>query len=219
MRVLIVDDHPLIADAVTRVLRLLHEDAEIEYVSSLSMARSALERASNFDLVLLDLQLGDAMGTDGLCGIVSRLPEVKVVIISAERDPTVIRSCIQCGAFGFIPKTSPAAVLFHALQLVCSGNVYIPPEVLVSSEERSTANCLDSDHRCASTLQALGLTGRQLDVLRLVLRGLSNKSICRELKLAEGTVKVHVSAVLKSLGATTRTQAVVAASRLGLHME
>jgi DNA-binding NarL/FixJ family response regulator len=137
------------------------------------------------------------------------------VVLSAEIDRETILRCLDLGAAGYIPKTYHADVITHALRLIASGHVYVPREAI---DPRRDANEPIRLRSAGSDPRGLGLTDRQCDVLRLILRGLPNKLICRQLDLAEGTVKVHVSAVLRALGVRNRTQAVIAASRLGLRM-
>jgi DNA-binding NarL/FixJ family response regulator len=137
------------------------------------------------------------------------------VILSAEADRDTILHCLELGAHGFIPKSVHHDVIRHALRLVAAGHMYVPKEVIRGdwgAPTRPSTRVAQRDPR------SLGLTGRQCDVLRLILKGLPNKLICRELDLAEGTVKIHVSAVLRALGARNRTQAVVAANQLGLRI-
>jgi DNA-binding NarL/FixJ family response regulator len=124
---------------------------------------------------------------------------------------------------GFIPKTSSNQVMLQALRLVLSGGVYLPPVALVHHEgaetDLPTGSAVDSSTGTRVTARELGLTGRQAQVLALILQGKPNKVICRELGLAEGTVKIHVAAILRALNVSTRTQAVIEASRLGLNLE
>ena len=124
---------------------------------------------------------------------------------------------LDAGAMGFIPKTSSNEVLLGALRLVLSGGVYLPAEVL----RHSPAPVLVSKSAMAAAgvgYRDLGLTERQAQVLALVVQGKPNKIVCRELNLAEGTVKIHVTAILKALGVANRTQAVIAVGKLGLKL-
>ncbi len=222
MKILMVDDHPLMADAVKNVLLMVDPEHEICHVTTIHSACKTLEQQFDFDLVLLDLGLPDSQEFSGLKLIKSRYAEVPIVVMSADRQPEVILECLHLGAVGYVPKTASREVLINALRLVASGNVYVPPEALAHAGDiadiRLPAHFL-SDGSNEKVMAALGLTERQREVLRLMLRGLPNKLICKQLDLAEGTIKVHVSAVLKLLGAQTRTQAVVAASRLGLKFD
>lgn len=218
MKILMVDDHPLMSDAVKTVLQVVDPANHVTAVTTLAAACETLKHAYDFDLILLDLGLPDSQGLTGLTMLKAKFPEVPVVVMSADRQPELILECLDFGAVGYIPKTCQRDVLVNALRLVSSGSVYVPPEALAqtTSSAMQTARTGNANQLIFNQLE---LTQRQQEVLRLILRGLPNKSICKHMDLAEGTVKVHVSAVLKALNATTRTQAVVAASRLGLKFE
>lgn len=216
-RYLIVDDHPIIQSAMRETLLELEPGCEVLVTGRLSEANQLL-RNGPVQLILFDLRLPDAGGVEGLMALRERFPESPLAVLSAETDAPMIIRCLDLGALGYIPKTLPNDELRSALRLVASGCAYVPQQVLASQApfrmrggEHSAVRSSDPRH--------LGLTDRQIDVLRLMLRGLPNKLICRQLALAEGTVKVHVSAVLRALGVRNRTQAVIAASRIGLRMK
>lgn len=213
--VLIIDDHPLMRDAVRMTMDAVAPGSRIELASSFAEARRMLAANTPYDFTLLDLNLPDSTGFEALKALRAQFPQLPTVVLSAETDRETILRCLDLGAAGYIPKTYHADVITHALRLIASGHVYVPREAIdprYGAHEPSRPRIVDSDPR------GLGLTDRQCDVLRLILRGLPNKLICRQLDLAEGTVKVHVSAVLRALGVRNRTQAVIAASRLGLRM-
>ena len=218
MKILMIDDHPLMCEAVASVLSALDSRNTIEFAATLKTACQILAKTFDFDLVLLDLGLSDAQDMEGLKIIKTRFPESTVVVMSADRQPSVILETLNLGAAGYIPKTSGRQVLVNALRLVASGSVYVPAEAVAHADAQvnARANAVGRNNDGSVEVSQLGLTTRQGEVLKLILRGMPNKLICRQLDLAEGTVKVHVSAVLKSLGASNRTQAVVAASKLGL---
>jgi len=210
---LVVDDHPLVQRAIGETLEDLEPGCEVRCVGRLAEAMRALRETGPCDLVLFDLRLPDAAGVEGLAALRERHPDSPLVVLSADTDPPMIRRCLDLGAIGYILKTMSDEQIRSALRLVASGCPYVPPQVLASEQPvrvRPDPSTRSSDPR------HLGLTDRQIDVLRLIMRGLPNKLICRHLALAEGTVKVHVSAVLRALGARNRTQAVIAASRIGL---
>ena len=143
-----------------------------------------------------------------------RHPKVPVVILSGNSDCNEVEKALGLGAVGFIPKSGERDVMLSALRLVLSGGVYIPPEILTRPEV--PAPTVRRNAAPSPTLPAdLGLTARQVDVLSLMRHGMTNKAICRELKLAEATVKNHVTAILKALKVTNRTEAVVRAGMLG----
>ncbi|HSV69725.1 MAG TPA: response regulator transcription factor [Methylibium sp.] len=231
MKVLLIDDHPLILSALKAVIQGLGDDLEVEGVGSAAAARKTLEADAGFDLVLLDLQLGDANGFDLLGELRNAYPALPVVVVSAsDRTSDVIRS-IDMGAMGFVPKRASNETLFEALRLVMSGGIYVPPMTLgvdaapppAPADADTTPGYLrvvgkeaaqDKFQTTAPSLASLGLTPRQTDVLALLLQGKPNKLIARDLNLSVETVKDHVAAVLRTLGVNSRTQAVLAVSQM-----
>ncbi|MBU6190955.1 MAG: response regulator transcription factor [Betaproteobacteria bacterium] len=219
-RFLLVDDHPIMSDALRYTLETVAPDSKVEFAASYGEARRLLAEGNRIDCILLDLGLPDSDGYDALQGLRLLRPDTPVVVLSADGERDTIMRCLNLGAQGFIPKTVHHDVLRYALQMVAAGHMYVPKEV-VTNTGWTPANALSRVQPARATSRdprSLGLTGRQCDVLRLILRGLPNKLICRELDLAEGTVKIHVSAVLRALGARNRTQAVIAANQLGLKL-
>jgi len=229
MKVLLIDDHPLILSALQTVIKGLGDDVTVVGANSARAARDTLKKNSDFDLVLLDLQLGDADGFDVLTEFRAAYPALPVVVLSAsDRASDVIRS-IDLGAMGFVPKRATNETLFEALHMVMSGGIYVPPMTMGSERpaekpEGDTVpsvlhvvreNALDSGFQTQSGLEAIGLTPRQTDVLALLLQGKPNKLIARELGLSVETVKDHVAAVLRALNVSSRTQAVLAVSQMG----
>ena len=231
MKVLLVDDHPLILSALQTVIEGLGQDVTVVGVDSAARARAALVEHADLKLVLLDLSLGDADGFEVLADMRERFPALPVVVISAtERHADVVRA-VDMGAMGFIPKRSSNRELVEALALVMAGGVYIPQALLglLSGRAEPSADGQASGapmpsiadlaraeaHQSArGSLEAIGLTPRQRDVLALLLKGLPNKLIARELKLSVETVKDHVAAVLHALGVSSRTQAVLAVGQM-----
>ena len=217
LRVLVVDDHALIRQGLRPLIAQLAEGGEevaMLEASGYTEALQMIEREHEIDLVLLDLRMPDVNGFAALSDIADRRPDLPVVVMTGEEDASLVREAFEHGALGFIPKSSPPAVILNALRLVLSGGTYVPASVMGHSaplREPTPIPRLD-----AQATGRLGLTPRQADVLALLLAGKSNKLISRELALAEGTVKNHVAAVLKALDVDTRVQAVIAAARLGL---
>jgi DNA-binding NarL/FixJ family response regulator len=217
MKILIVDDHPLIRQALRGVLAELDPAVEVVEADNAELAMAGLDASARVDLVLLDLVFpGGDGGLSLLAGVRNVRPEVPVVVLSGQDDPATVRQALDGGAMGFISKRSATPVLVSALRLVLSGTVYIPPEAL-----GATRGDIAPEARAAGrqpTLADLGLTGRQAEVLALLVQGQPNKVICRELGLAEGTVKTHVAAILRALNVSSRTQALYALSRLGVQI-
>lgn len=221
MKILAVDDHPLIRHALRDILKQLDPDTELFDAQSAGEAMLVADQHPDLDLVLLDLTLPDVSGIAALTMLREAHPNTPVVMLSATEDYDVVMNALDCGAMGFIPKTSRNEVLLAALRLVLSGGIYLPSAVIAS--HLATAH-LGPGMPTAGTVHAktpaeIGLTERQTQVLALLLQGKPNKTICRLLKLAEGTVKVHITAILRTLNVRNRTEAVVAVSRLGLKFD
>ena len=236
MKVLVIDDHPLILTALQNVIQGMGSDVGVVGVAGARGAREALAADDSFDLVLLDLRLGDADGFDLLIELRNGWPAIPVVVVSAsDRSADVIRA-IDLGAMGFVPKRASNETLTEALKVVMSGGIYVP-QMSIGTEAPTTrwaaaapmarqrwaarTSVSKGIHRpCgfqtapAATLASLGLTPRQTDVLALLLQGNPNKLIARELGLSVETVKDHVAAVLRALGVSSRTQAVLAVSQM-----
>lgn len=278
MRVLVVDDHPLMRNAMRSALETLMDTVEIDFAGSLEDAFRQ-SSATDQDLVLLDLNLPDARGSATIGAYCHRLPDKRVVAVSGDDDPRTIRACQNAGAVGFLSKAYDLRRTMGTICKVLAGEFAFPP--LVDSRSDLSTGSWQEEQRYghddgylfsptfrgtgepstlidpATTLlwpghdtqgpasqtwrspapiraaalspplaatphpdgRHLGLTERQRAVLRLMLRGLPNKLICRELSLAEGTVKVHVSAVLRALNVANRAQVVVAATRAGIRFD
>jgi DNA-binding NarL/FixJ family response regulator len=221
VKILVVDDHPLIVEALHHVLKGLASDVEVFDARSAAEGRAQLEAHPDVDLLLLDLGLPKVDGFSLLADIRESFPTVPVVVLSGTDSREDVLRAIDSGAMGFIPKSSSNQVMLNALRIVLTGTPYIPLEALPRIDAGDTADYADSvrepasDHHLSSARE-LGLTDRQAQVLALMLQGKPNKLICRELNLAEGTVKIHVAAILRALNVANRTQAVIEASRLGL---
>lgn len=211
--VLIIDDHPLMRNALRTTLESISPNAQVNLAASYGEACQLLAGGLDCDIILLDLNLPDRSGLDALATLCDRYPDRPVVVLSAENDRAKILRCLALGARGYIPKTYHPDAIKHALQLVLSGETHIPREAV---DPRHDVQEPVRPFPAGGRTNELGLTERQYDVFRLMLLGLPNKLICRRLNLAEGTVKVHVSAVLRALGVRNRTQVVIAASQLGI---
>jgi DNA-binding NarL/FixJ family response regulator len=244
MKVLLVDDHPLVLSALQAVILTIGDDTTVVGVDSAAAARAALRDDADWDLVLLDLALGDADGFDVLVEFRAAYPAVPVVVVSAsDRASDVIRA-IDNGAMGFVPKKSSHGELHEALRMVMTGSMYVPPSMLglefgasrrvpgdtVPGVMRPAADAAGASgfaetaalgdaarpepHQRLPSIDDVGLTPRQAEVLGLLLQGLPNKLIARQLNLSVETVKDHVAAVLRALGVSSRTQAVLAVSQM-----
>jgi len=216
MKILVVDDHVLIRDALRGVLSALLGHPIVLEASRSSQALELVTGNPDVELVLLDLGLPDMDGFATLATLRDRHPDVAVAILSASREKQHIERALRLGAQGFIPKSASRDVMLGALSFIFSGGVYIPPEVL---EGTAAVPGSRVGERALPPARELGLTARQREVLALMMQGMSNKKICRRLDVAEPTVKNHVTAILRALGANNRTEAVVTAGTLMLAKE
>jgi two-component system, NarL family, nitrate/nitrite response regulator NarL len=214
-QVLIVDDHPLVLDALRVTVQWTFPCALVSLAVDLSKAIEAGLQAERLDLVALDLQLPDSSGIATLTRFLQHCSQAPVIVVSGQEEPGVIRDALTAGARGYVPKSSSRDVLMAALRLVAGGGIYIPPQVLsVMNEQPGRAELAGSDGPPASS----PLTERQIEVLSLASQGLGNRLIARQLGIAEDTVKQHLQAVYTALGASSRMQAVVAARRFGIRL-
>lgn len=206
-RFIIVDDHPLFRGALRQALGGAFVDAEILEAGSLDELADTLATAGELDLILLDLAMPGVHGVSGLIYLRAQHPEVPVVIVSASDDAATIRQCLDCGASGFIPKSQPVERIREAIRRIIGGEVWLPPDVDLSSAPAGESAELVS--RLAT------LTPQQVRVLMMLGEGLLNKQIAFKLGVSEATIKAHVSAILQKLGVDSRTQAVIAINRIG----
>lgn len=223
MKILITDDHPLFRDGLRYVLQPLDEDLTIFEAGNFDETVGIATAHPDLDVVLLDLAMGGTHGLAALQRLRGRFPALPVVIISASEDGDTMRRALDLGAQGFIPKSSSSSVMLGALRLVLAGGIYLPPAFLAEVKTIPARDKKDFDAPSPARGSvssppgpAHGLTLRQLEVLSLVCKGFANKEICNLLGLSEGTVKIHVTAILKALNVTNRTRAVIVARELGL---
>ena len=206
VRIMIADDHPLVRGALRQAVSGAVSDAEIVECADLDAVSKSLGENDEVDLVLLDLAMPGVRGFSGLLYLRAQYPGVPVVVVSANEDRGVMRRCVDFGASGFIPKTTDIETMRAAIRNVLDGKTWTPPDLDLSSPtDKDTA---DTVRRLAS------LTPQQVRVLMMLSEGLLNKQIAYDLTIAETTVKAHVSAILQKLGVESRTQAVIAASKI-----
>jgi DNA-binding NarL/FixJ family response regulator len=205
-RILIVDDHPLFREALKLALTAGVANASVAQAGSLDTGRAALEEDDGFDLILLDLRMPGVQGLSGLIYLRTQYPNIPIVIVSANDDEGIVRKALGLGASGFIPKSSGTETIVAAVGAVLNGGVWVPEGY--DPDARADTETDDIVRRVAT------LTGQQIRVLMMLREGLLNKQIAYELSVSEATIKAHVSAILQKLKVSSRTQAVIAASRL-----
>lgn len=219
MKFLVADDHELFLKGLEFVLHEHLPKADLVFAKNYSELFAEIDKNKDFDLILTDLAMPGAAWNDAIAKIHAALPETPIIILSAVFDKEIVHQTIEQGAAGYIPKTSPNAVILSAVNLVLNGGVYIPPELLSDNLHHEfdilkQVENFDDNKNADEKIKTL--TPRQIDVLELIAKGLSNKQIAFELSLTEGTVKLYVTAILKILNVYNRTGAVMEAARLGL---
>lgn len=210
MRILIADDHALFRRGLGLLLRQLYPDAELAEATDVASALALGERLAQSDVVLLDLTMPGMDGLAGLERLRQAAPAARIVMLSASADLDSIRGAMAAGARGYVLKSGSDETLRHALSLVMAGEIYVPPVVLAELDRPAGGLELPADSPLRS------LTERQRETLQLLVQGLSNKEIARQLGLLESTVKAHLKVILKKLGAANRTQAALMATQFGL---
>ena len=204
--IIIADDHPLMRGALKQALSSTLGSVDIREAGDLASLGRALSQGETPDLILLDLAMPGVSGFSGLLYLRSQHPEIPVVIVSATEDRSVMRRCLEVGAAGFIPKSTEVQVMHEAIRMVLGGEIWTPPDLdLLTPPDAVVADVMR---------RLSNLTPQQLRVLMMLSQGLLNKQNAYELKVSEATIKAHVSAILQKLGVDSRTQAVIAVSKI-----
>lgn len=202
-RILIVDDHPLYREGMMSALRAQLGGVEVLGVGSAEEGLEVLAGDPEVDLVLIDVRLPGMDGFSALAAYAARFPTVSRVVISGQDDPQYLRRAFEAGASGFLSKSMSVGEVSAAIRRVLAGEVYVPDLSQVPPMNAAPGHAVEQ------------LTLRQLEALRLLGEGYTNKEIARALQIAVRTAKAHVAAIFEALGAENRTQAVLAAQRLG----
>ncbi len=217
LKVLVIDDHPLVQEGVSAALESLADDVTVMAARDSEQALATAAEHPDLDLVLLDLALPGMSGFNLIGKLHERLPSLPVVVLSALEEPENVRHAINAGAMGFVPKSAATRVLIDVLQQVLEGNVTVPLALQSSGPPLSHAlPGATGDVAPANEPDVSLLTLRQVEVLSRLCQGKTNKQIATELGLSEKTVKAHVTAIFKVLGVVNRTQAVLVARRVGM---
>jgi DNA-binding NarL/FixJ family response regulator len=206
MKLLIVDDHSMIRAGLAALLQQPHFDAVVLLAKDARQGLEMVRADADIDLVLLDVILPDIDGITALAAFGKARPDLPVILLAASEDPAEVRRGLKAGAMGYVPKSSTPDTLMSAIRLVLSGQLYVPP-VMLRPDAGSNGGIGVADK------PSIPLTDRQIEVLRLLDRGLSNKEIGRELGVSERTVKAHMTAIFKSLGVSGRAEAIAMARR------
>lgn len=205
---LIIDDHPLFCDALSMTLRMIIGVDRVLDAPDLTSAIAILNEGAEPDIILLDLNLPDVSGLDGLIRVKQAAGKVPVIVVSSISEPRMMRAAIKAGASGFVPKHSSRDVFQAAFQTIATGGVHLPDDIDPDAGE--DAESTDRENAIERMAQ---LTRQQMNILALICEGKLNKQIAYELSIAEATVKAHVTAIMRKLGVQSRTQAVLIAKQ------
>ncbi len=211
MKLLVVDDHPVFRDGLAALLRQANPNTQVLQACDSEAGMAVAEATADLDAVFVDLMMPGLAGEAAVKEFARRRPELPVIVLSSSENPSDVKRVLNAGALGYIPKSASPQTVLSALQLVLTGNIYVPP--LLAHAQAHTAS-VSSGAAPTSTLDQL--TDRQLDVLRQLRDGVSNKEISARLGIAEKTVKAHVAAIFKTLNVVNRTQAANAAREMEL---
>jgi DNA-binding NarL/FixJ family response regulator len=211
MKLLIIDDHPVVRDGLAALLRQLGPEVTVLLAEGVSQGLGLADVHPDLDVVILDLMMPGSDGFGALHEFGRLQPQLPVVVLSSSEDPRDVRRALASGALGYIPKSAPPRTILAAVQFVLAGNVFVP--TLMAQDTASTRDQA-ADHGFPKS--GVSLTSRQIDVLRLLCEGRSNKEIARTLGVSQKTVKVHVTAIFKALNVANRVQAAAVADKAGL---
>ena len=224
VKVLLADDHRLIIEGVK--LKLAELDTAVETVVAMDLQeldRAVAQHADSLDLALIDIAMPGTQGHQHIARLRSEAPALPIIVLSGSEDTDLMRSLMDLGVLGFIPKAYSPDVMLSAIRLVLAGGLYIPPLLLANAQaqgwqpgETRTPSPPPSHADGSNSLDALRtlLTERQVDVMRLLSQGKPNKLIARDLGISEGTVKIHLAAIFRALNVRNRVEAVVASRKL-----
>lgn len=211
MKLLIVDDHPVLREGLAALLRQAADQTDVRQAADATAGLALAQQNPDLDAVFLDLNMPGSGGMPAIKEFGRLRPDLPVIVLSSSEDPHDIREALALGALGYIPKSAPPRTILSALQLVLSGSVYIPPVLL-----NALAPGPGAERGPEGPAALSSLTDRQLDVLKQLCRGLSNKEISRAMDLSEKTVKAHITAIFRTLHVANRLQAVAVARQASL---
>lgn len=210
MKILLADDHPLFREGIKPVLKKLDSRIEIAEARDYPSAFEATHRAGELDLALLDLCMPGMPGIEGIIRYRATFPDIPLVVVSASEQLEDIQRLLGVGALGYICKSSPSEVILGALRLVLAGGVYLPPNLLEQADINEPVTPRLGRNKA--------LTQRQIQVLRHLADGKTNKQIATSLQVTEGTVKIHMAAIFRILKVNNRTEALLVAQKMGLNV-
>jgi two-component system, NarL family, nitrate/nitrite response regulator NarL len=211
MKLLIVDDHSILRDGLTALLEQIIPGTDVLQARDANEAFAIIDLHRDIDAVILDIMMPGLNGFEAMSEFGRKRPDLPVIVLSSSEDPHVVRKALASGALGYIPKSASHHVLLSAIQKVLNGELYFPGLAL----EIDPLSAAGPDGRLGRPADR-SLTPRQIEILSLLSEGAPNKIIAEKLQLSEKTVKAHITAIFKILNVVNRTQASIAARKMGL---
>ena len=209
MKLLVIDDHPIVLEGLAALLVGANPSTVVITAADASSGIKLLDLHPDLDVVLLDLRLPGLNGYAAIPEFGRLRPTLPVIVLSSSEDPSDVRRAIALGALGYVPKSASRHALMLAIDLVLSGEIYVPPFIIGSA---SASAAKEETERSGNAR----LTERQIEVLAMLCQGMPNKTIAGKLNLSEKTVKIHISAIFKALNVINRTQAAAVGREQGL---
>jgi two-component system nitrate/nitrite response regulator NarL len=203
MKLLIVDDHPVMRHGLAALLKQNEPDTDVIWAADSLTGLDLTDTHPDIDAVFLDLLMPGLAGMQAIQEFGKRRPALPVIVLSSSEDPEDVRRALALGALGYVPKSAGPQTILSALRLVLSGEVYIPALMLLAGADPAAQG--STGRHGPGAIERL--TARQADVLKLLAGGLQNKEIADALGLADKTVKTHITAIFKTLNVINRTQA------------
>ena len=213
IKLLVVDDHPALRSGLIALLSQMEPGTVVLEAASGPGGLRVAQENPDLAAVFVDLVMPGMHGMTAIQEFIRQHPHLPVIVLSSSEDPHDVRRALGFGALGYLPKSATPETIVSALRLVLSGNVYVPPLLLQNTPSPGRAAAANANQHSSGGFH---LTERQLVILKLLCRGLSNKEICCQLGLSEKTVKVHVSGIFKAMNVVNRTQAALAARQAGI---
>ena len=211
MKIILSDDHALFREGARHLLQQMGKDVEVLEAGTCQEAIAHANQHEDIDLALLDLHMPGVTGVECVVHFQAAHPDVPIVVLSGSESRPNVQAVLDFGALGYIPKSSFSQVMLSAIRLVLSGGIYLPP--LVMDHELAATEVMAAPQATSRGQTSCCLTERQMDVLKLLAAGKPNKLIARELGLGEGTIKVHLAGIFRTLEVNNRTEAVMEAQR------
>ena len=207
MKILVADDHALFRSGLQQLISELDPDIHILEAANHQQAYDIIQQNRDIDIALLDLSMPDSDGLTALSKITQKFPMIPAVVLSASENKQDMIAALKAGAMGFIQKCESGPIILNAIRLVLAGGVYVPPALIDDKHNILSQSPVDS----------VNLTARQLDIVKHIVEGKSNKEIARELSLTVATVKSHLREIFKLMNVKSRTQAAIKAEKLGIY--